>query len=82
MIRLDLNLPEDMLRELDSRVRDGAFASVEEYVRALIESHLGREDEWEMTAELASALEEGEKSGVDPRSLDGILVEARKRWSR
>ncbi|MBO9622693.1 MAG: hypothetical protein J7500_08270 [Sphingomonas sp.] len=80
MITIRLDLSDSVKRELEARVRESAHATIEDYVRDLIETDLVQEESWEMTPELAAALKEGESSGVDSRSLEDILADARKRW--
>ena len=79
MITVNLNLSEGMQRELDLRMRDGTYATVEDYVRDLIEADLA-DDAWEITPEIAAAIDEAEASGFEPYDRESILAEARAKF--
>lgn len=80
MINVSITLPDDVESALTARVTEGGYTDLADYVRALIESDMGVEDDWEMTPELAAALEEGEHSGISDRTFDEIFAEARARY--
>lgn len=80
MINVSITLPDDIESALADRVREGGYTDLNAYVAALIESDVGVDDRWEMTPELAAALEEGERSGISDRTLDEIFAEARSRY--
>ena len=81
MITIKLDLSDGLQRELEARLREGAYANIEDYVRDLIASDLSDdEDSWEMTPELAAALAEGEASGFVPYDFESIVAEARARF--
>ena len=78
MINVSISLPDDVETALAARVKQGGYADLADYVRALIESDVS-EDDWEMTPELAEALEEGERSGISPYSFDEIIANAKRK---
>jgi Arc/MetJ-type ribon-helix-helix transcriptional regulator len=81
VITIKLDLTDGMRRELEARVRDGAYASVEDYVRDLVVTDLSDdEDGWEITPELAAALAKGEASEFLPYGTEAIWAEALKRF--
>lgn len=79
MINVSITLPDDVESALTARVTEGGYTDLADYVRALIESDMGVEDDWEMTPELAAALEEGERSGISPYSFDEIIANAKRK---
>jgi antitoxin ParD1/3/4 len=80
MATMNISLPDDMKALVEARVRNGLYANVSDYVRDLIRADL-TEDEWEMDAATAAALDEGEASGIGDRSLDEIFAEARAQFA-
>lgn len=65
---------------VEAHVRDGRYADVSDYIRDLILADLGPEGDWEVTPELAAAIEEGEASGYVSFDPVSILNEARAKF--
>ncbi len=79
MINVSISLPDDVESFLPVRVKQGGYADLADYVRALIESDVGIDDDWEMTPQLAEALEHGMRSGISPYSFDEIIANAKRK---
>ena len=80
MITISLDLSDDLKRVLEARLQDGAYATIEEYVRELIQSDLADDEEaWEVTPELAAALAAGTASGGNRRSIAQMIVDCHQR---
>ena len=78
MIHVSIPLSDDIAFALDAKVRGSGHADRVDYLRTVIEDHLSVVADWEMTPELAAALEEGERSGVSPYSFDEIIAKAKR----
>jgi antitoxin ParD1/3/4 len=76
MTRLNLAIPVGMQDWIEERVRSGAYSDASDYVRDLI-----RRDQ-QVQDQLIAALEEGERSGLSPRSVDEVIADARATASR
>lgn len=81
MIHVTLSLPPDVESAVAERVRKGGYADLAEYLAVMLTRDVAVDDEsWQMTPELAALLEEGERSGISPRSLDEIFADARQQF--
>lgn len=71
---MTISVPNPMRDWVEDRVESGRHASASDHVRDLI-----RRDQRVADAHdaLAAALEEGERSGVSPRDIPGILADLR-----
>lgn len=74
MASMNVSLPEPMREWVETKLEDGSYATVGDYVRDLIRRDKARADE---RAELIAALEEGEQSGTSARQLPEILAALR-----
>ena len=81
MIHVAISLSDDVEAALKARVREGGYSDIADYVRALIETDVAPGNSWEVTPEIAAAIDEGERSGISSRSLDEIFAEARSQFS-
>jgi len=72
MGRIELSLSDDLRSYVDRAVETGDFADDAAFIESLIRDHHDRK-----LAALIEALEEGERSGVSPRSFDEIVAAAR-----
>ena len=81
MATLSITLPDAMKRLVEARVQSGLYADTSDYVRDLIRADLTGEGDWEVTDELAAAIEEGERSGISDRTFEEIVAEARAKFA-
>ena len=77
---VSISLPDGMKARVEARVRDGLYTDIGEYVRDLIRADLDAEGDWEITPEIAAAIDEGEASGFVRYSRESILNEARAKY--
>jgi len=69
MATMNISLPDEMKAFVEAQVATGRYANVSDYMRDLIRHDLRESDL------VAAALEEGEASGISPRSLDELFEE-------
>lgn len=79
MIHVSFSVREDVEASLDARVVDRGYSDLADYLRALVEADADAEG-WEMTPEIAAAIEEGERSGFAPYDFEEIMAEARREF--
>ncbi len=74
MATMSISLPDEMKVFVDGQVGTGQFADPSDYIRDLIRERQAAVDR------LAALLDEGEASGVSPRSFDEILAGIKERF--
>jgi antitoxin ParD1/3/4 len=75
MATLSISLPDSMRDFVESQVATGQFADTSDYFRDLIRERQQAVDR------LSALLEEGEASGISPRSFDEIIAGIKERHS-
>jgi antitoxin ParD1/3/4 len=75
MATLNISLPDSMKDFVESQVATGQFADPSDYFRDLIRERQQAVDR------LRALLEEGEASGISPRSFDEIMAGIKERHS-
>lgn len=68
MATMNISLPQSMKDFVEGQVATGQFANVSDYIRDVIR------ERQEAVDRLRALIEEGEASGVSPRSFDEILA--------
>jgi antitoxin ParD1/3/4 len=76
MTQMTIDLSDEELASIKAKVESGDFASVEDYLRQLIQRD---QDRARKLARLRAAIEIGRASGVGTRSLQEIYDANRKR---
>jgi len=76
MATMNVSLPDAMKDWVEGRAETGRYSNASDYVRDLIRRDQERQDK--LTA-LRQMIEEGEQSGVSPRSVEDIRASARRR---
>ena len=76
MATMNVSLPDAMKDWVEGRAGTGRYSNASDYVRDLIRRDQERADK---IVRLRRLIEEGEASGVDPRSATEILASARSR---
>lgn len=76
MATMNVSLPTAMKDWVEARAETGRYSNASDYVRDLIRRDQEREDK---LAVLQRMIEEGEESGVSPRSAEEIRAIARRR---
>jgi len=66
MSTVNISLPEPMKDFVDSRVTEGMFGSVSDYIRTLIREDQKRKSEDELEKKLLAALDQGNFQEVTP----------------
>lgn len=79
MIHVAFSLPDDVGATLEVRARDGGFEDLADYLRSLAEAEASCDLEWEVTPEIARALEEAETAGDSPHTFDEIIAAAKRK---
>lgn len=74
-----ITLAEPAAQWIDDRVRNDGYPNADAYIAALVERE--RKDAEKLTA-LHAALDEGERSGVSPYSVEQVFANARARHAR
>lgn len=70
---MNISLPESMKRFVESQVATGQFSNASDYVRDVIREREAAVDR------LRALLDEGEASGVSPRSFEEIMAGIKER---
>ena len=70
---MNISLPESMKRFVESQVATGQFSNASDYVRDVIREREAAVDR------LRALLDEGEASGVSPRSFEEIMAAIKER---
>ena len=65
MATMNVSLPKDLTKWAESRVAEGRYSSVSDYVRDLIRRE---QERIAVIAEIQAAIDEGEASGFEPCS--------------
>ena len=81
MIHVAITLPDDVGAALELRARDEGFAGLADYLRALAEADVGGEQVVHVSPEVATALEEADRSGYVRYDFDEIVAEARAQFN-
>jgi antitoxin ParD1/3/4 len=76
MAQMNISLPDQMKEWIDAQVATGRYASVSDYMRALVRQHEIAEQK---QARLNAMIEEGYTSGISNRTVDEIWESAKKR---
>jgi antitoxin ParD1/3/4 len=76
MATMNVSLPDAMKDWVEGRTQTGRYSNASDYVRDLIRRDQEREGK---IAALQKMIEEGEESGVSPRSAEKIRASARRR---
>lgn len=76
MSNMTVNVPADVMRWIEVRVRSGKFASADDYLRDLVMRDREREatDEARIEA-LRLIIEDAERSGISDKTIADIKVE-------
>ena len=74
MATMNISLPDSMKKFVESQVATGQFANASDYIRDLIR------DQEAAVERLRALLEEGEASGISPRSFDEIMAGIKERY--
>lgn len=70
---MNISLPQSMKDFVEGQVATGQFANASDYIRDVIR------ERQEAVDRLRALIEEGEASGVSPRSFDEILADIEER---
>ncbi len=73
MATMNISLPDEMKAFVEQRVKSGLYANASDYVRDLIRDDFDDGSDWQPNAAIIAALEEGEASGISPRSVKEII---------
>jgi antitoxin ParD1/3/4 len=76
MATMNVSLPDDLKRVVESRVRSGLYANASDYIRDLVRSDQARDD-WVVDPATAAAIDEAEREGLSDRSVADVFAEAR-----
>lgn len=76
MATMNVSLPEQMKDWVERQAQSGRYGNASDYVRDLIRKDQERQ---QGISELQRLIDEGTDSGVSPRALNDILLEARHR---
>lgn len=74
MATMNISLPDEMKKFVESQVRTGQYANASDYVRDVLRKHQ------EAVDRLRALIEEGEASGDSPHTIDEIIASARERY--
>lgn len=75
MATMNISLPDEMKAFVEGQVATGQYANTSDYIRDVIRERQVAVDR------LRALLEEGEASGISPRSFDEILADIKERHS-
>lgn len=76
MAQMNVSIPEPMKDWCEAQVHQGRYSTASDYIRDLIRRD---QDMRRGVRLLQAAIDEGLASGISPRTLDEIMVEARRR---
>lgn len=76
MATMNVSLPDQMKVWVETQAESGRYGNASDYIRDLIRRDQERRD---AIAHIQRAIDIGLKSGVSSRSMDELLVEARRR---
>ncbi len=76
MAQMNVSVPDPMKDWCETQVRQGRYSTTSDYVRDLIRRD---QDSQAGVKALQAAIDDGLASGISPRTLDEILLEARAR---
>jgi antitoxin ParD1/3/4 len=72
MADLEISVPDDLRKWVESHVADGSHASAADYVSHLIRRDIDQDED---VVRLRAAIDEGRASGVSTRSLEDIWAD-------
>lgn len=75
MATMNISLPDEMKAFVEGQVATGQYANTSDYIRDVIRERQVAVDR------LRALIEEGEASGISPRSFDEILADIKERHS-
>ncbi len=76
MATMNVSLPDQMKAWVETQAESGRYGNASDYVRDLIRRDQERQD---AIARIQNAIDVGLQSGVSSRSMDELLLEARRR---
>lgn len=78
MATMTVSLPDQIKDWIESRIRDGEYASASDYVRDLVRRDRARRGEELTLEDLRKLVADSRASGVGRRSLDELFAEAER----
>lgn len=79
MATMTISLPEPMKDWIETRIKEGEYASTSDYVRDLVRRDRERRSQPDLTMDdLRRIVAEARVSGVSKESVSGILAKAKK----
>jgi antitoxin ParD1/3/4 len=76
MATMTISLPDPMKEWIETRIKQGEYASASDYVRDLVRRDRGRMEPPELTIEdVRRIVDEARKGGVSDKTLDDIMAE-------
>lgn len=79
MATMTISLPEPMKDWIETRIKEGEYASTSDYVRDLVRRDRERRSHPELTIDdLRRMVEESRASGISDKSVSDILASAQK----
>jgi antitoxin ParD1/3/4 len=79
MAQMNISLPDQMKEWIDAQVATGRYASVSDYMRALVRQHMENE---EKRAKLRDMIQAGIDSGESDATVESIWEEVKARHAR
>ena len=80
MATMTISLPDPMKDWIETRIKEGEYASTSDYVRDLVRRDRERRSHPELTMnDLRWIVEESRASGMSDESVSSILAKAKKR---
>jgi len=73
MATMNISLPEEMKAFVESQVATGQYANSSDYIRDIIRQRQ------EAVDRLRALIDEGDASGISPRSFEEILADIKER---
>ena len=76
MATMTISLPDPMKEWIETRIKQGEYASASDYVRDLVRRDRGQMEPPELTIEdVRRIVDEARKGGVSTKTLDDIIAE-------
>jgi antitoxin ParD1/3/4 len=75
MATMNISLPDEMESFIEGQVATGQFSDASDYIRDIVRDRQSKVDR------LRALLEEGEASGISPRSFDEIMEGIKERFA-
>ncbi|NKB26003.1 MAG: type II toxin-antitoxin system ParD family antitoxin [Gammaproteobacteria bacterium] len=76
---MNISLPEQLKKKIQSRITKGDFSTPSDYVRHLVREDLSKQEE---QLELARLIQEGIDSGMSDKTTEQLFSEIRNRIKR